>query len=107
MPGASKSVRSDLSRTVQPGDKRVKVVIIDTGVDGSYPDIAPDFDKANSRNFTRDIPTDVTGAVVIASRRGMTPYLVGFRRYGSSWLRCLGTCCHRVASPDKIRPEVL
>jgi hypothetical protein len=65
-----KSVRSDLSRTVQPGDKRVKVVIIDTGVDGSYPDIAPDFDKANSRNFTRDIPTDVTGAVVIASRRG-------------------------------------
>jgi subtilisin family serine protease len=64
-------VRSDLSRTVQPGDKRVKVVIIDTGVDGSHPDIAPDFYKANSRNFTRDIPTDVTGAVVIASRRGM------------------------------------
>jgi subtilisin family serine protease len=59
-----KSVRSDLSRTVQPGDKRVKVGIIDTGVDGSHPDIAPNFDKADSRNFTRDIPTDVTGAVV-------------------------------------------
>jgi subtilisin family serine protease len=59
-----KSVRSDLSRTVQPGDKRVKVGIIDTGVDGSHPDIAPNFDAADSRNFTRDIVTDETGAVV-------------------------------------------
>jgi hypothetical protein len=65
-----KSVRSDLARTVQPGNKRVEVGIIDTGVDGSDSDIAPNFDKANSRNFTQDIPTDVTGAVVIASRRG-------------------------------------
>uniref|UniRef100_UPI003570F8D7 S8 family serine peptidase n=1 Tax=Amycolatopsis deserti TaxID=185696 RepID=UPI003570F8D7 len=59
-----KSVRSDMARTVQPGDKRVKVGIIDTGVDGSHPDIAPNFDRAASRNFTRDIPTDPTGAVV-------------------------------------------
>ncbi|NIH78587.1 S8 family serine peptidase [Amycolatopsis viridis] len=59
-----KSVRSDLARTVQPGDKRVRVGIIDTGVDGSHPDIAPNFDRAASRNFTRDIPTDPTGAVV-------------------------------------------
>ncbi|MFD8495994.1 S8 family serine peptidase [Amycolatopsis sp. NPDC059657] len=58
------SVRSDLARTVQPGDKRVKVGIIDTGVDGSHPDIAPNFDKAASRNFVRDIPNDETGAVV-------------------------------------------
>ncbi|HKS48023.1 MAG TPA: S8 family serine peptidase [Amycolatopsis sp.] len=59
-----KSVRSDLSRTVQPGDKRVKVGVIDTGIDGAHPDIAPNFDYADSRNFTRDIPTDETGAVV-------------------------------------------
>ncbi|WP_236789341.1 S8 family serine peptidase [Amycolatopsis sp. GM8] len=59
-----KSTRSDLARTVQAGDKRVKVGIIDTGVDGSHPDIAPNFDAADSRNFTRDIPTDETGAVV-------------------------------------------
>jgi subtilisin family serine protease len=59
-----KSVRSDLARTVQPGDKRVKVGIIDTGIDGSHPDIAPNFDAADSRNFTRDIPTDETGTVV-------------------------------------------
>jgi subtilisin family serine protease len=59
-----KSVRSDLARTVQAGDKRVKVGVIDTGIDGSHPDIAPNFDAADSRNFTRDIPTDENGAVV-------------------------------------------
>ncbi|MFK0245678.1 S8 family serine peptidase [Amycolatopsis azurea] len=59
-----KSVRSDLSRTKQPGDKRVKVGIIDTGVDASHPDIAPNFDRAASRNFTKDIVADVNGAVV-------------------------------------------
>jgi subtilisin family serine protease len=59
-----KSTRSDLARTVQPGDKRVKVGVIDTGIDASHPDIAPNFDAADSRNFTRDIPTDETGAVV-------------------------------------------
>ena len=40
----------------QPGDKRVLVGIIDTGIDGTHPDIAPNFDAALSRNFTTDIP---------------------------------------------------
>ncbi|GAB2746343.1 S8 family serine peptidase [Amycolatopsis magusensis] len=56
-----KSVRSDLARTVQPGDKRVKVGVLDTGVDGTHPDIAPNFDAALSRNFVRDIPADEAG----------------------------------------------
>ncbi|WP_020641329.1 S8 family serine peptidase [Amycolatopsis balhimycina] len=56
-----KSVRSDLSRTKQPGSKQVKVGVIDTGIDGTHPDIAPNFDLADSRNFTRDIPTDPNG----------------------------------------------
>lgn len=56
-----KSVRSDLARTEQPGDKRVKVGVIDTGVDANHPDIAPNFDAADSRNFTRDIPADENG----------------------------------------------
>ncbi|MBK1785571.1 S8 family serine peptidase [Prauserella cavernicola] len=56
-----KSTRSDMARTVQPGDERVKVGVIDTGVDGSHPDIAPNFDHATSRNFVRDIPTDPAG----------------------------------------------
>lgn len=34
----------------------VDVGIIDTGVDGTHPDIAPNFDAERSRNFTMDIP---------------------------------------------------
>ena len=41
---------------VQLGQRGVRVGIIDTGVDGSHPDIAPNFDAALSRNFTTDIP---------------------------------------------------
>jgi subtilisin family serine protease len=40
----------------QPGTKDVRVGIIDTGVDGSHPDIAPNFDRVLSRNFTVDDP---------------------------------------------------
>jgi len=39
----------------QPGNKGVLVGIIDTGIDGTHPDIAPNFNAALSRNFTRDI----------------------------------------------------
>jgi len=40
----------------QQGSHDVRVGIIDTGVDGSHPDIAPNFDGALSRNFTVDNP---------------------------------------------------
>jgi subtilisin family serine protease len=40
----------------QPGDKRVLVGVIDTGIDGSHPDIAPNFNAELSRNFTTDVP---------------------------------------------------
>ncbi|MGW4056967.1 S8 family serine peptidase [Amycolatopsis sp. NPDC004747] len=59
-----KSVRSDLARTVQPGDKRVKVGVIDSGIDATHPDLAPNFDRAGSRNFTRDIVADENGVPV-------------------------------------------
>jgi len=36
--------------------KGVDVGIIDTGIDASHPDIAPNFDAKRSRNFTTDIP---------------------------------------------------
>jgi subtilisin family serine protease len=39
----------------ETGD-RVRVGIIDTGVDGTHPDIAPNFNRWLSRNFTTDIP---------------------------------------------------
>nr|PZM99081.1 MAG: serine protease [Thermocrispum agreste] len=59
-----KMVRADLARDVTSGDKRVLVGVIDTGVDGSHPDIAPNFDKDLSRNFTVDMPTDPNGVPV-------------------------------------------
>jgi lantibiotic leader peptide-processing serine protease len=39
----------------QQGSHAVRVGIIDTGVDGTHPDIAPNFDSELSRNFTIDI----------------------------------------------------
>ncbi len=54
----------DGSYAVERGDKKVRVGILDTGVDGSHPDIAPNFDRKLSRNFTVDIPVDANGAAV-------------------------------------------
>jgi len=53
-------VRGDRARRIQPGDRRVTVGIIDTGVDASSPDIAPNFDARLSRNFVTDMP-DIDG----------------------------------------------
>ena len=47
---------TDGSYDEQRGDKRVLVGILDTGVDGNHPDIAPNFSRKLSRNFTTDIP---------------------------------------------------
>ncbi|CAA9569728.1 MAG: Secreted subtilisin-like protease [uncultured Thermomicrobiales bacterium] len=44
------------SYSVQAGDKAVLVGVIDTGVDGNHPDIAPNFSRELSRNFTTDRP---------------------------------------------------
>jgi len=51
------------SYAVEQG-KGVRVGILDTGVDGTHPDIAPNFDSRLSRNFTTDIPFDANGEVV-------------------------------------------
>src|SRR6478752_1072975 len=49
---------ADGSYATAPGSKKVLVGIIDTGVDGRHPDIAPNFDRALSRNFVTDRPKD-------------------------------------------------
>ena len=49
---------------VERGDRRVLVGVIDTGIDGSHPDIAPNFSRELSRNFTVDIPVDADGKEV-------------------------------------------
>lgn len=50
------------SHATAPGAKKVLVGVIDTGVDGRHPDIAPNFDRALSRNFVTDRPKDSNGA---------------------------------------------
>ncbi|MFG2087992.1 MULTISPECIES: S8 family serine peptidase [unclassified Spirillospora] len=52
---------ADGSYKKEPGDKRVLVGILDTGVDGDHPDIKANFNRRLSRNFTKDIPTDANG----------------------------------------------
>ena len=49
---------ADGSYARQQGSHDVRVGIIDTGIDGSHPDIAPNFDAALTRNFTVDDPID-------------------------------------------------
>jgi subtilisin family serine protease len=59
-------VRSDESRRKQPGDKGVTVGILDTGLDASHPDLAPNFSRRLSRNFAPDL-TDIDGACEVPS----------------------------------------
>jgi subtilisin family serine protease len=60
------TVKSDKARKVNAGDKRVTVGILDTGVDASNPDIAPNFNWALSKNFAPDI-VDIDGPCEVAS----------------------------------------
>ncbi len=46
----------DGSYDEQRGRRDVLVGVIDTGIDGSHPDIAPNFNRKLSRNFTTDMP---------------------------------------------------
>ena len=50
------------------GDPGVLVGILDTGVDASHPDIAPNFSWSLSRNFVTDIPS-IDGPCEVASCR--------------------------------------
>ncbi|MBX7264895.1 S8 family serine peptidase [Micromonospora sp. Llam7] len=59
-------IRADKARKVEPGDRRVTVGVLDTGVDASHPDIAPNFNWALSRNFAPDI-VDIDGECEVAS----------------------------------------
>jgi subtilisin family serine protease len=46
---------ADGSYRKQLGSSKVLVGVIDTGIDGSHPDIKPNFNRSLSRNFTTDI----------------------------------------------------
>jgi subtilisin family serine protease len=57
-------IHADKSHAVQPGDRRVRVGVLDDGVDGNHPDLRAAFNKSLSRNFVRDIPFDENGKLV-------------------------------------------
>jgi len=59
-------VKADKARKIEPGDKRVTVGVMDTGVDASNPDIAANFNWAQSRNFAPD-KTDIDGPCEVPS----------------------------------------
>jgi subtilisin family serine protease len=52
-----KMVRADKARRIQAGSHRVLVGVLDSGIDASNPDLAPNFNWQLSRNFVTDIPT--------------------------------------------------
>ncbi|HWO64180.1 MAG TPA: S8 family serine peptidase [Umezawaea sp.] len=59
-------IRADLARDRQTGDPRVYVGVLDSGIDGSHPDLATRLNRGLSRNFTRDVPA-VDGPCEVAS----------------------------------------
>jgi lantibiotic leader peptide-processing serine protease len=59
-------VKSDQARARQAGDGRVKVGILDSGIDASHPDLSPNLDLGLSRNFAPDMP-DIDGPCEVPS----------------------------------------
>ncbi|MEV0592262.1 S8 family peptidase [Nonomuraea cavernae] len=56
-----KMIGADRANTKIPGSRKVLVGVIDTGIDGKHPDIAPNFNRELSRNFVTDKPKDENG----------------------------------------------
>jgi subtilisin family serine protease len=61
-------IRADKARKKEAGDKRITVGVLDTGLDASNPDLAPNFSRKLSRNFAPDIigvdgPCEVEGCL--------------------------------------------
>ncbi|MGO4340165.1 S8 family serine peptidase [Pedococcus sp. 2YAF34] len=59
-------IKAPAAHAKQLGDKRVRVGVMDTGVDGTHPDLAANFDRTLSRNFTKDMPV-IDGPCEVAS----------------------------------------
>ncbi|MFI7442008.1 S8 family peptidase [Nonomuraea indica] len=54
-------IGADRAHAKAPGTRKVLVGVIDTGIDGRHPDIAPNFNRELSRNFVTDRPKDPDG----------------------------------------------
>jgi subtilisin family serine protease len=59
-------IHADRARRIEAGDHGVTVGILDTGLDASNPDLAPNYNARLSRNFAPDLP-DIDGPCEVAS----------------------------------------
>ena len=73
-PLGSRDGESDLARSVNAGDSRVLVGILNSGIDASHPDLAGQLETGLSRNFVTDIPlsTDRARSPRCVIRRPLT-----------------------------------
>ncbi|MFE4954383.1 S8 family serine peptidase [Streptomyces sp. NPDC056653] len=56
------AIKADQAHQVSLGSKKVTVAVIDTGVDDTHPDLAPNFDRGASANCVSGAPDTTDGA---------------------------------------------
>ena len=56
------AIKADQAHRVSLGSKKVTVAVIDTGVDDTHPDLAPNFDRGASANCVSGAPDTTDGA---------------------------------------------
>ncbi|MFE2582184.1 S8 family serine peptidase [Streptomyces sp. NPDC059378] len=57
-----RAIGADKAATINPGSRKVTVAVIDTGVDDTHPDIAPNFSASQSANCVSGKPDTTYGA---------------------------------------------
>ncbi|MFF2806775.1 S8 family serine peptidase [Streptomyces sp. NPDC058000] len=56
------AIKADQAAKVNPGSRKVTVAVIDTGVDDTHPDLAPNFSARQSANCVGGVPNTSPGA---------------------------------------------
>ncbi|CAM5354657.1 S8 family peptidase [Streptomyces aurantiogriseus] len=57
-----RAIGADKAAEINPGSKKVTVAVIDTGVDDTHPDLAPNFSASQSANCVGGVPDTSEGA---------------------------------------------